>query len=331
LDIPDNALVMKDLDEVTELKLKNQKLFDLLDAYSGLDDEVKGADGLTDRDRAIQELYASNPDFRDDMRRIEALNVGTDKNPTPESIIEGWVERGQVVDEFGASSAETRLWLIDNKEVRQWALDNKLLTDDGSDWNENILRLQVGYREDFDLYDSYGDRTSPNYIEGDIPRETARKELLFNAQGQLTNFGTAYYTKKALQKDIPENLVITYVDYYGIRKKEGVDYSKTGWYDDDWYLLENKNFYDAMISLGLWQERDFTKVPTREVFKLYQTYYTKHEGEERLNFRAKHPELDDWLVLAKGYTSIKDKGNAEAEPTPWETQQDVERFKELFK
>jgi len=305
LDIPENALILQDLDAVTQLKLKNKANSDLLDAYSGLDDTFKGPDGLTARDRAIQELYTDNPEFRDDIRRIEALNVGTEANPTLESIVEGWVERGQVVDEFGASSVETRLWLIDNKEVRQWALDNKLLTDDGSDWNENILRLQVGYREDFDLYDSYGDRTSPNYIEGDIPRETARKELLFNAQGQLTNFGTAYYTKKALEKNIPDNLVTTYVDYYGIRKKEGVDYS-AGWYEDDWFLIENKDFYDTMVDMGLWQERDFTKIPTREVFNLYQTYYTKHEGQERITFRIQHPELDAWLVYAKQYSYTSD-------------------------
>jgi len=302
LDIPENALVMKDLDPVTELKLKNQHLSDLLDAYGGLDDTLKGPDGLTARDRAIKQLYLDNPDFREDQRRIEALNVGTKDNPTLESMIEGWVERGQVADEFGSSSAEMKLWLIDNREVHQWALENGLLSDTGEDWNENILRLEVNYREDFDKYDALGNEASPSYIANDTARADAREAMIFS-NDKMTSFGVAHYTINALQKNIPENLVTTYVDYYGIRKKEGVDYS-AGWYDDDWYLLEHKDFYQTMLNLGLWQSRDFSKVPTREVYSLYQAYLGKATGTPRLDFRAQHLDLDNWLVLAKGYTPV---------------------------
>jgi hypothetical protein len=291
---------MKDLDAVTELKLKNQHLFDLLEAYGGLDDTLKGPDGLTARDRAIKQLYLDNPDFRDDQRRIEALNVGTVTNPTLDTMIEGWVERGQVADEFGPSSAEMKLWLIDNKEVHRWALENGLLTDTGEDWNEDILRLQVNYSVDFDKYENYGDIKSPLYISNDGQRADAREAMLFE-NDKMTSFGVAYYTIGALQKNIPENLVTTYVDYYGIRKKEGVDYS-TGWYEDDFFILEHPDFYNAMVSLGLWEARDFSKVPTRQVFALYQKYLTLPKGEARLTFRVENKALDDWLVLAKGYT-----------------------------
>jgi hypothetical protein len=58
--------------------------------------------------------------------------------------------------------------------------------------------------------------------------------------------------------------------------------------------------------MGLWQEKDFTKVPTRQVYGLYQTYNTLPKGEARLNFRVQHPELDAWLVYAKGYTYASD-------------------------
>jgi hypothetical protein len=332
LGIPENALVMKDLDRVTELKLKNQSLFDLVDAYGGLDDTLKGPDGLTARDRAIQQLYLDNPDFRDDERRIQALDVGTKEHPTLDTMVEGWVERGQIADEFGTSSPEMKLWLIDNKEVHQWALDNALLTDTGEDWNENILRLQVNYREDFDKYDDYGDITSPLYISNDTARADAREAMLFD-KGKMTEFGTAYYTINALQKDIPENLVPDYVEYYGIRKQEGVDYG-AGWYEDDWYLLENKDFYYAMYDLGIWTPPEsfdtnlargylalptgtqrtefriahpeldnllmtsFSKVPTKEVYSLYKEYQGLSEGEPRLNFRHEHPNLDAWLLLA---------------------------------
>jgi len=304
LDIPENALVMKDLDAVSELKLKNQHLFDLLDAYGGLDDTLKGPDGLTARDRAIKGLYADNPEFRDDERRIQALDVGTKEHPTLDTMVEGWVERGQIADELGASSAEMKLWLIDNREVHQWALENGLLSDTGEDWNENILRLEVNYREDFDKYDALGNEASPSYIANDTARADAREAMLFS-QGKMTSFGIASYTIDALQKNIPENLVTTYVDYYGIRKKEGVDYS-AGWYEDDWYLLEHKDFYQTMLNLNLWQSRDFSKVPTRQVYSLYQTYNTLPKGDARIDFRVQHPEFDAWLVYVKDYAYQSD-------------------------
>jgi hypothetical protein len=97
------------------------------------------------------------------------------------------------------------------------------------------------------------------------------------------------------------DLVATYVDYYGIRKKEGVDYS-AGWYEDDWFLLENRGFYETMVSMGLWQAKDFSKVPTKEVFSLYKTYSGLPTGQPRLDYRKANPTLDLWLVLAKGYT-----------------------------
>jgi hypothetical protein len=195
-----------------------------------------------------------------------------------------------------------KLWLIDNKEVHQWALDNALLSDNGEDWNENILRLQVNYRADFDKYEDYGETASPLYISNDTARADAREAMLFDNRG-MTSFGTAYYTINALQKDIPENLVPSYVEYYGIRKVEGVGY-EAGWYEDDWYLLEHKDFYQTMLSLGLWQERDFTKVPTKQVYSLYKQYVGLPTGDPRLDFRRQHLDLDAWLVLAKGLTPI---------------------------
>jgi len=307
LGIPDSAMFDRELDEITKLKLKNTELFNLLDAYSGLDNEFKGPDGLTARGRAIQSLYTDNPDFRDDIRRIEALEVGTEKNPTPEDMVEGWVDRGKIVDEYGASSAEAKLWLIDNKEAHQWALESGLLSDTGEDWNEPILRLQVQYREQFDLYDAYGDRMSLNYISNDTQRADARRNLLFDNKGKITEFGTAYYTKKALEDKIPENLIPTYVDWFGIRKKEGVDYS-AGWYEDDWYLIEHKDFYQTMLNMGIWTEqRDFTKVPTKEVYNLYKQYLDlPAKSDARKQLRIQYPILDAWLVFTKDYAYASD-------------------------
>jgi hypothetical protein len=291
LDIPENALVMKDLDPVTELKLKNQHLFALLEAYGGLEDTLKGPDGLTARDRAIQQLYLDNPNFRDDQRRIEALNVGTKDNPTLDTMIEGWVERGQVADEFGASSAEMKLWLVDNKEVHQWALESGLLTDDGSDWNEDILRLQVNYKEDFDKYANYGDITSPLYISNDTARADAREAMLFS-NDKMTSFGVAYYTIGALEKGIPENFVTTYIDYYRL--------SAAG-YGQERFLMEHKDYYkDVWLGILGNAPKDFSGIPTQEEEKLLNYYDSLDTGSPRLQARCKDAELDAALVKIRG-------------------------------
>ena len=73
-----------------------------------------------------------------DLRRIEAID-----NDAPDRIMEKWVERGKTIDEFGAGSSEARVWLMDNPDTHTWALNNELLEDDGTDWNEPVLRLNV--------------------------------------------------------------------------------------------------------------------------------------------------------------------------------------------
>ena len=42
------------------------------------------------------------------------------------------------------------------------------------------------------------------------------------------------------------------------------------------------------------------------------------------------PELDAWGVIAFGWKPIGERGDKEAEKTPWEIAEEAERFKELF-
>ena len=128
---------------------------------------------------------------------------------------------------------------------------------------------------------------------------------------------------QAYDVGFPENLINDYVEWYS---------TKRSGYEDDWWLMEHLDFYHKMLELEMWTEpRDFSKVPTREVYSLYQTYQGLPTGTPRLDFRRKHPDLDAWLVSTKGYTPVEDRGSAEAPPTPWEEAQAAERFKELFK
>lgn len=422
LGIPESALLFEEFDAVTQLKIKHADLFELWDAYAGLDDEIEDAEGLTARDRARQEIELNNPDFVDDKRRIEALSQGTEDMPTLEEIVEAWVDRGRIIDEYGASSAEAKLWLIDNRESHQWALDHALLSDDGTDWNEPILRLIVQHGENFDLYGAYGDMTSDRYVDDDEQRRAARQRLLFDEDHNLTPFGEAYYTKQAASEGYSEAIWTDYVEYSGLpiwgswrerflldniafykeyvdpeigahplvdevdvkplirdniykqfyeqfrswdetaamseiqienmraeldeMEKGGLTFLEARYmvdaydigfpeeliedyldwysvsrkdYEDDWWLMEHVDFYRKMLELELWTKpRDFSKVPTREVWKLYQDYQMLPPGSARLNFRAKHLDLDHWLVTTKGYRPVEGRGSAEAPPSPWE-------------
>jgi len=299
-------------------------------------------------------------------------------------------------------------------------LDNELLTDDGSDWNKPILRLNVKYRTEFDQYTAYGKEDSNNYIADDEARDAAREMMIFSIPptkgvGQLTDFGKAHFTKQASSEGYSEvnwetytqfssqptwgswrdRFLIEHKDFYaeytnpdignhelidetkvkpqrrdeiygrfyeeyqqwdkvgGLTEeqvkakhdklraitKEGMTYNEARyrveaydnffpenliddyvtwftssdlerpegyeglWFEDDWWLLEHKDFYAAMYATELWKEqRDFSKVPSREIFALY-LYYSNLPpfGNSRLAFRQANPDLDSWLVLRFGY------------------------------
>ena len=134
---------------------------------------------------------------------------------------------------------------------------------------------------------------------------------------------------------MPDNVLDDYVDYYEVPPKSSdpwyIDNPGESYYGDDWFLMEHPELYQAMIDpeiMGdnVWQPRDFSKVPTKEVFKLYRIYKGLPLGQPRLDYRAKHPELDEWLVLAKGYMPVGDKGDPNAPKTPWEEQEEIEEF-----
>jgi len=227
-----------------ELKIKGRELSDQYDALE------------TDEDRA--KLKADNPEWVADMRRIEAIEHGAS-----DDVIEGWVERGKLVDEFSAGSSEVKLWLIDHPETFKWALDQELLTDDGSDWDERALRLNMemqGLDEDSEQYK------------------------------------TLRYRRDAYQKDFPENLIDTYVEWYsGPALKKPTDWKYDLWYEDDWFLIEHPEFYKTMLGRKIWKPRELEKVPTRKVFELYKMWKDLPLGQGRREFEARHSDLDMWL------------------------------------
>ncbi len=124
-------------------KTKEYEAFSDKDSPTYKDDVKKNADGLTERDLAQMAFKASNPLWQEDRDRIDAHSKGTRDKPTPDNIVDKWVDKGRVARESKGYDAEEKVWYLDNKDIHKWALENKLTSDDGSKWNEPALRIQV--------------------------------------------------------------------------------------------------------------------------------------------------------------------------------------------
>ncbi len=216
------------------------------------------------------------PEAQDDMRRIEAIEKGSNEEPTIEKFVTGWVERGKEIDEFSAGSSQAKVFLLDTRNSESpyfglfdWALAQGLLKDDGGDWNEPVLRIDV-----------------------EMDKLTEDSDA----------WRTLDYKKEALSVEgFPVDLTDTYVDWYMTPRKD---------YEDDWFLQDNPEFHQALVDTGIWKElRDFSKVPTREVNTLYVTYQGLPLGQTRLDYRAQHLNLEAWLVSALDYKPLGDRGD----------------------
>lgn len=223
----------------------------------------------------------------------------------PETLIEDYFAYGTLTAEVSGNSAEAKLWRLENPEFTNWAMENWGWEGPGDYKGMEYYKLQIKWRPEQAEYDA-------------IESTEARQEYLDANPG----FRDDRSRMKAMEAEFPEPLIEDWVDWYS-EKRSG--------YEDEWWLMEHEEFYDTMLEMGIWTEpRDFSKVPTREVARLYETYQGLPTGTPRLDFRAKHPDLDAWLVLKFGYKPIKDRGDTAAEKTPWEEFEEVERFKELF-
>ena len=254
-----------------ELKIEHRSLFEQYDALE------------TDEDRA--KLKTDNPAWVDDMRRIEAI-----EHEAPDVTIDAWVDRGEVVDEFSAGSSEAKVWLLDNPEVHEWAIDQGLLTDDGSDWNENVLRLNVEMSkldeesEEFKqleikkrAYQTVPEGMVDQYVEYyNLPEAGYRRERYLIENPEFTKevdlkmpgaIPSVKYDELLEKADkTPEDLtrmkgyklfvseiyIDRFVEYDSIRVEgKPPDYPEgIRYYEDEWYLFDHPLYYKD-IYLGL--------------------------------------------------------------------------------
>jgi len=250
--------------EALRLKIKHRPLFDLSDSYSNkesanyLDDTVKDKDGLTARDRAQAKLKTDNPIWVDDGRRIEAI----EHNGIEHS--EAWVARGKITDEFGGGSSEAKVWLLDNPLDHQWALEQELLTDDGADWNEAVLRINAAWRKQDKEYDAI----DPDAINPETNISLRDEYLAKDKDYRVARRQRDFYS---LVPDTTDELRDKYVGFTELPDKG---------YFKEHFLLDNPDLEATLTNPEIMKDKVRDKVIAGEVpDKMYDQIYLEFQED----------------------------------------------------
>jgi len=349
------------------------------DAYIP-EDEMIMVEGkeVNKRQWTYDKQMADNPEFRDDMRKLDVYQLSK-SNPDafgelmPEDIIAEYLPYAEKVDEFGAASAEAKLYRYDSEHLNQFGLKPNTFAAEG--WSEldesrvPIWRIDVKYRTEdaeYDALETPQDRQEYLLKHEDYRKERRRREGYIKGipEAEIENY-VGYYelptrgywrerflvehpklaealgvdipTKvlpqeydilsekedkspedklriTAYERGVPESHIDNYVGYHSLKKPAEQDL----WYENDWFLMENTKFYqEVYISLLGNKPKDFTKVPTRAVFKKYLKYDALPHQFAKKEYRLNNPDLDAWGVIAFGWTPIEEQKRRE-ELTPYE-------------
>ncbi len=247
-----------------ELKVKNRKLFDTLTSYSDKDSPDYIADEKK-RAEAIKKFKTDNPTFVDDTRRIEAIEKGTDKVPTPEPVIKNHIDYMKLQDKegIGSSSAEVMLFRVDNPDYDKWRQDTAI-------WEDQALkpvdqskipgwRIDVKYRKEDAEY---------NAIKNPLPAEQSRLRDQYMATHEVYRKDDrrreAYaLTNSKTGEKFPTSEVENYVAYNEISVKG---------FRQERFLIANPNFTKAMHDIKGLDLPDPKKIPAVQYDDIYDQY-----------------------------------------------------------
>ena len=273
-----------------------QKWFDQTTEYEnfGNTEAPNYIEDKEERKLARTKFKEDNPDWVADMRRIEAID-----NDASDVVIERWVERGVAIDEFGASSSQAILWLVDNPDTYDWAVENELLVDNHEEYKarEPVLRINVDWAKQDDAYNAI------QYRDKRVQEDKRKEYLLANVE----------YAKKRRQRDalqlrhpdnyfrkFPDGLAGTYVDYYMIPEKPDDWLEGVGYYEDNWFLQEHPELLNALVDFGILEKQDFSKVPPRDIFPklwIYEKMLLEKKPQRDLDtYRLENEGFDKWGV-----------------------------------
>ncbi len=217
-----------------------------------------------------QAFLEANPEYADDRRRIDAYSI------LPEDLIEDYVEWYKTP----RKGYEDDWFLMEHKEFYDTMVELEQLKE------RDFSKVpDIKYKEFWTTWADVDERY-------DVAED---KQAFLDANPE---YADVRRRRDAVTYGLPEDLIETYVQWYKV--------DKAG-YADDWFLMENKEFYNTMVSMGQLTERDFSGVPTRAVAGLYDKYLDVPSGKTRLIYRHENPALEQWLVSEKGYTPVGDR------------------------
>lgn len=206
---------------------------------------------------------------------LESMGLGL----PPQSLADAYFEYEALRRDKGSSSAEAKMYRLNNPAWEEWG--EKTWGWKPIDDNPKVLQLSVQYSKQDDEYEA-------------LEAEAAKQYLASNPE-----YARARRIRDAYENDFPEAQVENYADYYSL---------PTAGYDQEWFLIEHPDFYTAALEELGWKPKDFSKIPTRQVWSLYQQYDAlPTAGKDRLQFRYNNPTLDKWLIEVKGLKPIGDR------------------------
>ena len=287
---------------VLELKIKHRGLFDQYDALGDRESPQYIEDDDA-RAEAREKLKADNTDWVDDMRRIDAYSI-----KLPENFIEDYVEWYKTP----RKGYEDDWFLMEHRDFYDEMVKLEQLEE--RDFSKvpdvKYKPLWADWVEQDAQYEGYSDRKSDFYIENEDARDAQRKLFL----DQNSDYRKVLRKREAVVMGFPDERLDDYVGWYEVPPKaESTDrfyekYPKETYYEDDWWLQAHPKFEQVMVDLYKdtdgahgWKElRDYSKVPTKEVWAKYKIWKEKSLGKERRDYESANPDLDMWLHVKFG-------------------------------
>ena len=311
-----------------------QKSFELTTQFENLgnSEAPNFIENTEERRLAREQFKMDNWEWWLDQTRIEAIDKDVPLRLDGMKGTEAWVDRENTVRDFGDNSAEASTWLIDHPETYNWAIEQKLLTDrkDELAEREPILRIDVKWREQDEAYEAILDEN--DRVQAQKREAYLNANFEYSKQRRVRDALGIRHPNDFFRK-FPSEHIDNYVKWYtGKSLEKPDDWTLDVWYEDDWFLMENPEFHDAMVDFGVFTERrDFKLVPpTRELGAEYIGYkrlLAKDAPRIELDkYRLALPNMDRWGVSVGIWETTMTERRRRLGLTPSERfQEDLER------
>ncbi len=257
--------------DAARLVVKNREKEKELKAINGRD--------TNETNRLRDEWKAKNEPFMEDQAKIEAYNIGLTGN-----LVETHVQK--------------------DKLERQGKF---------KDYEDDWFWQEQGdyYQKMVALGPEKGGIKQKNFSL--IPtREVARKQAEVDAMEALPKAKFAFLNRadnadlkdwqvkslkaEAKKKGMGEQFLDKYAEYRT---------TYFSGYEDEWFKMENRPFYQEMVRLGIWKGQDFSAVPSRAIAAALKQYEGAKTDAERLRIRRSNAALDQWLIKYRGYKPLQ--------------------------